>query len=228
MKSGIYMILNIVNNKYYIGSTSNLPIRKSNHFTKLKQNKHVNQHLQYSYNKYGKDAFSFIILENCDRSDLIERELYWMTLKNSHNKSMGYNIGVPKKNDNITLSDECKETRREYAYKQHKIEKEYDIWKQEIIDKKLQQQLFPKKTKRKVIQIDAITGDVANTYDTISSIAINMNYTTTNLKKVELVLSKNPLYAKKKSYKGFVYVYAEDYDSTKDYKRPRITLPPGN
>lgn len=60
----IYQIKNIVNNKIYIGSTIRATyIRKYEHFSELKNNKHCNNHLQKAWNKYGEDKFEFSILE---------------------------------------------------------------------------------------------------------------------------------------------------------------------
>lgn len=79
MEQGIYKIRNIVNNKIYIGSSSNLPLRKRQHFYKLSKNKHCNPHLQSSYNNYGKNNFSFEIIEYLEHSSsLIQREQYWI------------------------------------------------------------------------------------------------------------------------------------------------------
>jgi len=61
----IYKIINTVTNKCYIGSTSNLKQRISQHFSNLNKNKHPNVHLQRSYNLHGKDCFETIILANC-------------------------------------------------------------------------------------------------------------------------------------------------------------------
>lgn len=57
MNSGIYRISNTINGKYYIGSTKDFNVRFKTHLTNLKLGKHVNKHLQASYNKYGKEAF---------------------------------------------------------------------------------------------------------------------------------------------------------------------------
>jgi len=62
-KTGIYKILNLVNNKYYIGSAKNLYVRFHGHLSKLHKNIHDNEHLQRSWNKYGEDNFKFYILE---------------------------------------------------------------------------------------------------------------------------------------------------------------------
>ncbi len=75
---GIYKIINTSNNKIYIGSSSNLKKRKSNHFHYLKNNKHPNKHLQSSYNKYGNEYFIFEIIEECIIKDLILKEQHYI------------------------------------------------------------------------------------------------------------------------------------------------------
>lgn len=84
---GIYKITNLVNNKSYIGSSINLNKRKNTHFRNLKNNKHPNLHLQASCNKYGINNFSFSIIEESTKENLIEREQYYLdTLKPEYNK----------------------------------------------------------------------------------------------------------------------------------------------
>jgi len=86
MKSGVYIIRNLVNNKAYIGKSKNINQRKNTHFNALRLNKHTNQHLQNSYNKYGKKYFEFNILEYCEESLLPTKEMYYIGLyKNNYN-----------------------------------------------------------------------------------------------------------------------------------------------
>lgn len=92
MNSGIYKITNSINKKCYIGSSVDLKKRRYEHFSSLSKNKHTNPHLQRSYNKHGKDNFSFEILELCDIRDLkiIEQRwiIYFNCYKNGYNRTM--------------------------------------------------------------------------------------------------------------------------------------------
>lgn len=92
MKSGIYTITNIVNNKIYVGYATNLNRRKNHHFSELRLNVHKNIYLQSSYNKHGACNFIFEIIEECDSMFLASQENYWCNMLNSHNKDLGYNI----------------------------------------------------------------------------------------------------------------------------------------
>jgi group I intron endonuclease len=86
LKSGIYKILNIKNNKFYIGSAVNLIKRKNQHFSNLRHCIHPNIHLQRSFTKHGQSSFQFIILERCDKSILIKREQFYIdTLNPTYN-----------------------------------------------------------------------------------------------------------------------------------------------
>ena len=78
MKSGIYQIRNSVNEKLYIGSSSDIPSRCRKHYSDLRNNQHQNQHLQNSFNKYGENCFDFSILHYCDVDMLTFFEQYFV------------------------------------------------------------------------------------------------------------------------------------------------------
>jgi group I intron endonuclease len=74
MTCGIYGIRNKINNKLYIGQSINIEKRYASHLRQLKNNKHVNKHLQSSYLKYGADNFELIILVECLEESLATEE----------------------------------------------------------------------------------------------------------------------------------------------------------
>jgi group I intron endonuclease len=91
--NGVYQILNIKNDKVYIGSSNNINRRLRDHVNKLLKNKHKNIYLQHAFNKYGIDSFRINILEIVDdRKFLIEKEQSWIDVFNSSNPQHGYNV----------------------------------------------------------------------------------------------------------------------------------------
>lgn len=90
--SGIYCIMNLFNNKVYIGSSQNIYVRRQKHFSLLRLNKHKNKHLQNSYNLYGKEMFYFFIIEECFIDKLLSIEQFWMDFYQSYNNKNGFNI----------------------------------------------------------------------------------------------------------------------------------------
>ena len=93
MARGIYKIINVVNNKFYVGSAVDLKRRKTRHFSELRNGKHNNRHLQAAWLKYGEQAFVFVVVEALpDDADLLAAENVW--LKEHVGKEYCYNIGV--------------------------------------------------------------------------------------------------------------------------------------
>jgi len=85
--SGIYAIVNKLNNKKYVGSSIDVRKRYRQHYNDLSKNKHVNTHLQNAWNKYGENAFEFSILETCDnvRSTLLYIEQKYIDSDGDYN-----------------------------------------------------------------------------------------------------------------------------------------------
>ena len=91
MKSGIYKIVNLINNKVYIGSSKDYKQRLRQHRNQLKSKVHCNNHLQSSYNKNGVSNFKFELIELCNKNELIDKEKYYINLFDCLNPLKGYN-----------------------------------------------------------------------------------------------------------------------------------------
>ncbi len=88
----IYKIINQINGKIYIGQTS-LPTvqdRFNEHIKKAKA--HVNRYLYDAMNYYGIENFIIEEIEQCDKENLDNREIYWIAYYRSNNKEFGYNM----------------------------------------------------------------------------------------------------------------------------------------
>lgn len=88
----IYCITNIVNDKQYVGQAVIKSKRWKDHKASLSVGKHKNRYLQAAYNKYGKDAFVYTVLEILPTLlKLTEREQYWINKLNTV-ATNGYNL----------------------------------------------------------------------------------------------------------------------------------------
>jgi group I intron endonuclease len=91
----IYCAHCIHSGKKYIGQTITLlEYRVSQHFTLSKGNHHK---FANALKKYGRDGFIWGIIEECDKSSLNDREVYWIekynTFKKGYNSTTGGNQG---------------------------------------------------------------------------------------------------------------------------------------
>lgn len=92
----VYSITNKINNKRYIGITSNFYERKRVHLWGMKTLKHKNTKLLNAVKKYGFENFDIEILENIegDKLDALIRENYYInyydSYKNGYNQSEGF------------------------------------------------------------------------------------------------------------------------------------------
>lgn len=92
MNGFIYIIKNTVNSKVYIGQTrTSVDQRWKEH---LRHAQYGDQVINRAMKKYGVDKFYIETLEICDISILDEREIYYIDLYDSTDKSKGYNVSI--------------------------------------------------------------------------------------------------------------------------------------
>ena len=96
---GIYKITNIINNRFYVGKSVNIYERWKEHIRdslcseeKWNANKRGEQTpLHKAIRKYGPEAFTLKIIEQCTEEKLNEREKYWIKFFDAFESKYGYN-----------------------------------------------------------------------------------------------------------------------------------------
>mgnify|MGYP002413736105 CR=1 FL=1 len=116
-KSGIYVIINLLNDKKYIGKAKCLYRRIKDHITRLNtKDENENCHLINSWHKYGKNNFKYEVLEYCDLEVISEKELFWIETLDTLNREKGYNLRL----DSSTGMIASEETKKKYSMAQKK------------------------------------------------------------------------------------------------------------
>lgn len=95
----------------YVGQSINLRDRRGSHLRRLNKNNHFNIYLQRMYNKYKND-FVFSKVENCPKSKLTEREMYWIKKL----KPL-CNMQIPSDSTHFTITDESRQKMSEISKK---------------------------------------------------------------------------------------------------------------
>ena len=89
----IYKIINVINNKFYVGSAVNYEKRKARHLWRLRRGDHANKHLQAAWNMYGESAFVFAAVQEVTvDANLLAAENVW--LHEHAGKDYCYNIAM--------------------------------------------------------------------------------------------------------------------------------------
>lgn len=92
----------------YVGKSVNIAKRFREHKRLLNLKSHHNSHLQKSWDKYGADAFSFKIVEICDKDKLNDLEIHYISLYsklgNIYNMTDGGDGALGTKKSNHTKS----------------------------------------------------------------------------------------------------------------------------
>ena len=95
---GVYSIKNTINNKEYVGSTSNIRTRIKTHIGRLHNNKHVNKSLQHDWT--NRDTFIFNVLyqhDDISHVTLWEQQYIHNNYESLYNVVMKQNIVLQPK-----------------------------------------------------------------------------------------------------------------------------------
>ena len=217
-KSGIYVIQNNINQKKYVGKALDIYRRIKAHVTALNtKDVNENRHLTNSWHKYGRESFSYYVIEYIFDEDkdilenkLKERELYWIEHLDTLNREKGYNLRLDSEGKCI-VSDEtrekCRESqierfsdenaRKEMSEKLKTLRKEHpEYWE----DSKIK--LAYANRKYRIAKCDKNTGEIIKIYEIIKEISDeNPDY--------YLQAIKGCCSGSKKSYKGFRWHYCD-------------------
>jgi group I intron endonuclease len=154
MKSGIYTITCLANNKIYVGSTTRLFCQRwGDHKAMLNKGKHTNIHLQRAWNKYGSEAFVFEILELCDKEFILSIEQYWINMLDSYSKGFNRNPNARNSYGIKRSAETCKKIGETLNYKKANAawegSKHSEETKQIIKHKRSKQVMIPWSEERK-------------------------------------------------------------------------------
>lgn len=90
--SAIYGIRHIASGRMYVGSAVRTNARWRQHRSQLQRGTHHSRHLQAAWNKYGAEAFEFVVLEMVPASDdLLVRENEWISSSMAADRRYGFN-----------------------------------------------------------------------------------------------------------------------------------------
>lgn len=180
----IYGIQNTKNSKWYIGSCLDMKDRFERHRYYLRHNMHHSSKLQRAYNLYGEDTFEVQVLHFLSDLELKDRfTLEQQYIEEYNSVKDGYNM-LEKciYVDNFSLSETAKEHFLAYI----------------------------KTLEKSVIAINRVTGQIDNTFESITKAAEYYHTSTSNISRV----CRGSL----NYIKDHVFVYTKDFDNTKDYR----------
>lgn len=101
--AGIYCITNKINNKKYIGQSTDLEERKRGHKYSIRSSS-PKYYLQRALSKYGIENFTFEVIETCEEKYLDEREVYW--IKQYGTYGGGYNLTLGGTKGNMKIDED--------------------------------------------------------------------------------------------------------------------------
>jgi len=196
-KLGVYSITCNANGKVYVGSSKKLNLRITDHRFNIKRGIHSNKDLEEDIQTFGPDAFVITVIEEPEEHLLRERELFWIKRLSTNICSTGYNVINPVTGEYFSEEDANAPT---------------------------QNTRFAK-TGRPIL----ILTKEGQLVDSVPSIGylIEDGWKESGLRKAldywKTIKGEVPDWCSK-HYKGYMFIYQEDYDPAFDYvgyNRPR-------
>ena len=212
----IYKITNDINDKVYIGQTTN-PLEKRwyDHQYSARNPREDNDNVLYrAMRKYGIGHFSISTIEQVDDSLLDEREIYWIEVYNSYNPN-GYNSTLGGKGHTKYDHSEVIDYYLTVARRNGAETAKHFGCNQGTITNIIHSAGYNGAISRNLVgqgiyKIDPNSGDVIAYYASVG-IATKMDgYTITGIGSV---LCNNS-----KTYKGYYWIYKNQYNPSKDYR----------
>jgi len=220
-KMGIYVIINIINFKIYIGSSDNVRRRLRDHYFDLLNGTHESRYLKNAFKKYGEENFIIDILEEVDDiNTLKQREQYYLdTLlyaqeyivskkKDKRFRNLGYNISpyadrtTGCTHSKFTKRKLSKNTKRDWRNVEY-VKKQKESRGESFGDTDRNRKLM-----KAVLVYNAETGIFIAEYPGINKCAKTMD--------INRSMIRINLYGRTKQCKGFVFKFKteEDYPNT--------------
>ena len=138
--TGIYKITNTITKKVYIGLSNDIEQRWKTHKKryKIESDKEYEKYLYRSFRKYGIEAFTFEVIEECPPEELSNREIYWISYydsyANGYNETPGGEIVCVggEKHPNHKLTEEDVKIIRNYYKNKARRKDVYNLYKNYI------------------------------------------------------------------------------------------------
>ena len=126
---GIYIIKCKINNKKYIGSSTDISSRLSTHFGR-ECKLYPYKPLYMDIIKYGRDNFIWEILEECDKKDLHDKEQYWYDIvKPEYNSNRPFDMKSITDKDCLTRIKNGNEIGKEKLKEKYSSETYKELFK---------------------------------------------------------------------------------------------------
>lgn len=106
IRVSIYVIANAKNGKVYVGQTRHPRRRWTDH--KYAASHGADTYFCNAIRKYGTDAFTYRVVEECDIANADDREVQWIKKLKANNKQYGYNCSIGGTNGNNSTSEEIR------------------------------------------------------------------------------------------------------------------------